>query len=193
MGVVAGVDAHKDEHHAAVPDAQGRLLATAAFSTTTSGYARLITWLRAHGQIERIGIESTGAFAAGLVREFRRGGITVVEVNQPHPHARHRLGKSDPIDAELAARAASSGEAKASPLDCASSHLVTFATTLERLIQGAARLALSIRSSSSARLVQEYAPVHRVSRDLAVAPHSLESYPHDVADTDPAERGQVQQ
>src|SRR4029079_8194142 len=40
-------------------------------------------------------------------------GITVVEVNQPHAHARQRLGKSDPIDAELAARAALSGTATA--------------------------------------------------------------------------------
>jgi hypothetical protein len=38
-----------------------------------------------------------------------------VEVNQPHPHARQRLGKSDPIDAALAARAALSGSATAVP------------------------------------------------------------------------------
>jgi transposase len=42
-------------------------------------------------------------------------GLTVIEVNQPHPHARQRLGKSDPIDAELAARAALSGTATAVP------------------------------------------------------------------------------
>lgn len=42
-------------------------------------------------------------------------GIDVVEVNQSHPHARQRLGKSDPIDAELAARAALSGTATARP------------------------------------------------------------------------------
>src|SRR6266702_3429627 len=43
------------------------------------------------------------------------GGISVVEVNQPHRHARQRLGKSDPIDAELAARAALSHTATAVP------------------------------------------------------------------------------
>jgi transposase len=108
MGAVAGVDAHTDEHHAAVLDAQGRLLGTAAFPTTAAGYARLIAWLRGHGQIDRVGVESTGALATGLVRELRTCGITVVEANQPHPHARHRLGKSDPIDAErlLAPRSA---------------------------------------------------------------------------------------
>ena len=99
--VVAGVDAHTDEHHVAVLDAQGRLLATAAFPTTAEGYSALIRWLRGHGRIERVGVESTGAYAAGLARALLARGIEVVEVNQPHPHARQRLGKSDPIDAEL--------------------------------------------------------------------------------------------
>jgi transposase len=114
-GVVAGVDAHTDEHHVAVLDRQGRLLATGAFPTTAEGYARLISWLRRHGRIEQVGVESTGAYAAGLVRALLALGIRVVEVNRPHPHARQRLGKSDPIDAELAARAALSGTARAVP------------------------------------------------------------------------------
>jgi transposase len=113
--VVAGVDAHTDEHHVAVVDVQGRLLGAAAFPTTAEGYALLISWLRRHGRIDRVGVESTGAYAAGLVRELLVNGIRVVEVNQPHPHARQRLGKSDPIDAELAARAALSGTAAAVP------------------------------------------------------------------------------
>jgi len=114
-GVVAGVDAHLDEHHVAVLDAQGRLLETAAFPTTGEGYARLIGWLRGHGPIDRVGVESSGAYAAGLVRALLAHGIRVVEVNQPHPHARQRRGKSDPLDAELAARAALSRTASALP------------------------------------------------------------------------------
>jgi transposase len=90
--VVAGVDAHTDEHHAAVLDLQGRLLATSAFPTTAAGYAALIRWLRRHGRVERVGVESSGAYAAGLVRALLAAGIDVVEVNQPHPHARQRLG-----------------------------------------------------------------------------------------------------
>src|SRR5439155_19680019 len=114
-GVVAGVDAHTNEHHVAVLDPQGRLLATAAFPTTSVGYTDLIGWLGQHGTVDRIGVESTGAYAAGLVRALLAEGISVVEVNQPHPQARQRLGKSDPIDAELAARAALSGTARAVP------------------------------------------------------------------------------
>ena len=113
--VVGGVDAHADEHHVAVVDMQGRLLDAAAFPTTAAGYARLISWLGEQGDVDRVGVESTGAYAAGLVRALRAGGISVVEVNQPHRHARQRLGKSDPIDAELAARAALSGTATAVP------------------------------------------------------------------------------
>ncbi len=113
--VVGGVDAHTDEHHVAVVDLQGRLLGTSAFPTTAEGYAHLIGWVRTYGEIERVGVESTGAYAAGLVRAMLAEGIQVVEVNQPHRHARQRLGKSDPIDAELAARAALSGTATAMP------------------------------------------------------------------------------
>ncbi len=113
--VVAGVDAHTDEHHVAVVATQGPLLGTAAFPTTAEGYAGLISWVRGHGEVDRVGVESTGAYAAGLVRALHAGGIKVVEVNQPHPHARQRRGKSDPIDAELAARAALSGTATAVP------------------------------------------------------------------------------
>ncbi len=113
--VVGGVDAHTDEHHVAVVDLQGRLLGATVFPTTAAGYALLISWLRSHGKVERVGVESTGAYAAGLVRALRVDGISVVEVNQPHRHARQRLGKSDPIDAELAGRAALSQTATAVP------------------------------------------------------------------------------
>jgi transposase len=113
--VVAGVDAHTDEHHVAVLDTRGRLLAAAAFPSTAAGYRELIGWLRGQGEIEQVGVESTGAYAAGLARALLAERIRVVEVNQPHPHARQRLGKSDPIDAELAARAALAGTATAIP------------------------------------------------------------------------------
>jgi transposase len=35
--------------------------------------------------------------------------------DEPQPHTRRRLGKSDPLDAELAARAALAGRARAIP------------------------------------------------------------------------------
>jgi transposase len=60
-------------------------------------------------------VESTGPYAAGLVRFLRSRGVAVVEVNQPHAHTRRRRGKSDPIDAEMAARQALSGHATVVP------------------------------------------------------------------------------
>ena len=103
-GIVVGVDAHTDTHDAAALDQQGRLLATATFSADTAGYRRLVDWIAAWGALSAIGIESTGSYAAGLVRHLRELGIEVLEVNQPHPHTRRRRGKNDSIDAESAAR-----------------------------------------------------------------------------------------
>ena len=113
--VVGGVDAHADTHHAAALDQRGALLATASFPTTTPGYAQLLGWLRAFGQVDVIAVESTGSYAAALVRYLREHGVRVVEVNQPHAHTRRRRGKSDPIDAEMAARLFLAGKARAIP------------------------------------------------------------------------------
>jgi transposase len=59
-----------------------------------------------HGRLERIGVEGTGAFGAGLTRHLRTAGVLVVEVDRPDRKARRAAGKSDPLDAYAAARAA---------------------------------------------------------------------------------------
>ncbi len=113
--VVGGVDAHADSHHAAALDERGALLGSAGFPTTTDGYRALFGWLSGFGGLDVVAIESTGSYAAGLVRYLRSRAVRVLEVNQPHLHARRRLGRSDPLDAELAARAALAGRARAIP------------------------------------------------------------------------------
>lgn len=110
--VVGGVDAHKDTHHAVVVDQHGKLLADQVFPACTTGYRRLHAWLGSFGTIGRVGIESTGSYAAGLTRFLTGAGVAVVEVNQPHRHTRARRGKNDLIDAEAAARKVLSGEAR---------------------------------------------------------------------------------
>jgi hypothetical protein len=75
----------------------------------------LLEWLRSFGEIHAIAVESTGSYAAALVRFLREHDVTVVEVNQPHAHSRRRVGKSDPIDAEMAARLFLAGRAKSVP------------------------------------------------------------------------------
>jgi transposase len=74
-----------------------------------------LDWLSGFGQVQAVAVESTGSYAAALVRYLREHAIYVVEVNQPHAHTRRRLGKSDPIDAEMAARRFLAGKAKATP------------------------------------------------------------------------------
>jgi hypothetical protein len=102
--VIGGVDAHADSHHAAALDDRGALLETKSFNVSAAGYRDLLAWLRSFGAIDRIGVESTGSFAAGLTRHLVAQGVQVLEVNQPHAHTRRRRGKTDAIDAELAAR-----------------------------------------------------------------------------------------
>ena len=88
--VVGGVDSHSDTHHAAALDEPGALLGTQSFPTTRSGYRRLLGWLREFGEIQAIAVESTGSYAAALVRFLREHDITAVEVNQPHESSRLR-------------------------------------------------------------------------------------------------------
>ena len=69
--------------------------------------------MRGCGAVERVGVEGTGSYGAGLTRFLHAAGVTVVEVNRPNRQLRRSHGKSDPVDAVAAARAAQSGAATA--------------------------------------------------------------------------------
>jgi transposase len=103
--VTVGVDTHAEVHVAVATDGLGRRLDTTSVPTTPAGYAELLGWAQGLGQIDAWGIEGTGSFGAGLTRFLRSRGQVVVEVNRPDRQARRRRGKSDPLDAEAAARA----------------------------------------------------------------------------------------
>ena len=103
--VIGGVDTHKHTHYASVVDDQGRVLGHQEFPATDHGYERLLEWMRAHGDVHSIGVESTGSFGATLTRFLRSSGVEVVEVNRPNRLARRLDGKSDRLDAENIARA----------------------------------------------------------------------------------------
>ena len=115
VGVVGGVDTHRDFHVGAVVDGAGRLLGSAQFGADTSGYAQLVAWMESWGRICRVGVGGTGSYGAGLTRHLTEAGIGVVEVNRPNRQLRRRRGKDDTTDAEAAARAALNGEATALP------------------------------------------------------------------------------
>jgi transposase len=113
--VIGGIDTHKDVHVAAVLDELGRLLHTRSFATTTSGYRQLHRWLCEHGEVLAVGVEGTGSWGAGVSRFLRARGLNVIEVNRPNRQIRRRKGKSDTVDAEMAARAVLAGDATVTP------------------------------------------------------------------------------
>jgi len=106
---VGGVDTHLDTHVAAVVDPNGGVLGVESFPTTPAGYSALSGWLTSFGPMERVGVEGTGAYGAGLARHLAEHGLIVIEVDRPNRQARRRNGKSDELDAVEAARGALSG------------------------------------------------------------------------------------
>ncbi|MEM8271051.1 hypothetical protein Q4R99_18685 [Morganella morganii] len=78
----------------------------------------LLDWARSFGSLERAGIEGTGTYAAALTRYIIKNGIYVVEVNRPDRSKRRLEGKSDPLDAENAARTVLSGSNTKNAVRC---------------------------------------------------------------------------
>jgi hypothetical protein len=98
--VVGGVDTHKDLHVAAVVDDNDQVLGTQSFATTRQGYKLMLTWMRSFGDLQRIGVECTGSYGAGLLRYMQTAGVDVLEVTAPDKLDRRRRGKNDDFDAQ---------------------------------------------------------------------------------------------
>ena len=113
--ITGGVDTHSEVHVAAALDPVGGLPGTREFPATAAGYASLLGWLAGFGDVALAGVEGTGSYGAGLARYLARRGVRVVEVDRAGRQDRHRQGKSDPLDAVSAARAAQSGRAAGKP------------------------------------------------------------------------------
>jgi transposase len=113
--VTGGVDTHGKTHHAAAVDQTGRVLGDQQFPATAAGYRALLAWLRCLGRLVKVGVEGTGTYGAGLARYLATEGVALVEVDRPDRKTRRSKGKSDPIDAIAAARAALSGQAAGTP------------------------------------------------------------------------------
>jgi transposase len=113
--VTVGVDTHGDVHVGAAVDDLGRILGTVQVTADERGYRDLLRFGEGLGSVERFGVEGTGAYGAGLARYLRGKGHQVVEVDRPDRRTRRARGKSDPVDAEAAARATLAGTARGSP------------------------------------------------------------------------------
>jgi transposase len=113
--VTLGVDTHKDLHVAVTLDQVGRRLGVASFGTDDAHHPGLWAWASDFGPITQAGVEGTGSYGYRLAQFLTGSGVQVFEVNRPNRITRRRRGKSDPVDAEAAARAVLAGDATATP------------------------------------------------------------------------------
>jgi transposase len=103
-----GVDTHKHVHVAVALDRLGAQLDNRRVETSETGYRSLLAWALELG-VPAFAVEGCGSYGAGLVRFLQRAGVAVWECERPRRHERRR-GKSDLIDAALAARRLLTGE-----------------------------------------------------------------------------------
>ncbi|MBT2550819.1 transposase [Arthrobacter sp. ISL-65] len=104
---VVGVDTHARTHtFTTVHASTGAVVDTAAFPATSSGMDRAITWIRRRTGGQRVfaAVEGTSSYGGRLTQALLAAGIDVGEVRPPSRSSRALTGKSDPIDAEAAAR-----------------------------------------------------------------------------------------
>jgi transposase len=80
--VIGGVDTHKDAHYASVIDDQGRLIGHQELPATDGGNRDGLGWLRSHGQVLAIGVESSGSSGPTLTRALTKAGEHVIEANR---------------------------------------------------------------------------------------------------------------
>jgi transposase len=144
--VNVGVDTHLELHVAVALDHLGRRLDELTVPTTEAGYGELLRWAEALGNLERVGIEGAGSFGAGLARFLRKAGVEVLEVGRPKRRDERRSGKSDPIDAELAARAVLAGTAIGEAKDSEGT------VEMIRVLRAARRSAVKARAQAAKQL-----------------------------------------
>jgi transposase len=111
--VAIGVDTHKEEHVAVACDRLGRQLDSFVLPATSRGYLGLWAWAQALGE-PVFAVEGAGSYGAGLARFLAAAGGRVYECERPARRERRR-GKSDLIDAALAARRLVAGQGLSAP------------------------------------------------------------------------------
>jgi transposase len=104
VDAVVGGDTHRDTHTLEITSPIGSPIASVTIPNTDAGFAAALTWITRHAPGSRVvvGLEGTRSYGIGLARALKSAGLQVVEVERPKRGVRRR-GKSDPIDAHLAA------------------------------------------------------------------------------------------
>lgn len=140
--VVLGVDTHLDKHVGVIVDGLGKFLGNLSIETNSTGYQQLLKWAQSFGDLQRAGVEGTGTYGAGLARFLSEQGVQVLEINRPDRSMRRFRGKSDPTDAESAARTVLSGSS------CAIPKLQSGAAEAMRIVSVARRSAIKARTQA---------------------------------------------
>src|SRR2546423_9582172 len=115
LGMVVGVDTHKDSHSAALVDAMGALVAATDLGANRKGYRRLLEWARCRGPQRTWVVEGTGSYGAGLASFLAAAEEVVYEGDRPQRRKPGASGKSDQLDAIKVAREALAREHHALP------------------------------------------------------------------------------
>lgn len=105
---VVGIDTHARSHTLCVVHcATGAVVDTAKFPTTKPGLNRAVEWIRKRASGSLLAaVEGTSSYGASITTALVEAGITVTEVRPAAKTTRAHAGKSDTIDAEVAARSA---------------------------------------------------------------------------------------
>lgn len=165
--IIGGVDTHTATHHAAVIDARGRILGDSEFPATSAGYVAMLTWMRSYGKLSQVGVEGTGAYGAGLTRFLHERDVEVLEVPRPDRRLRRQHGKSDPIDAEAAARTVLAGKASGAP----------------KLADGPIEAIRMLRVTRGGAVKARTAAINTLRAVLVTAPDALRSQLHGLSTT----------
>jgi transposase len=99
--VAIGIDTHRDGHVAVALDRLGAGRGSLSVAADAGGYLALWRWALELGE-PAFAVEGTGSYGAGLARFLVTAGAEVYECERPR-RAERRRGKSDLIDATLAA------------------------------------------------------------------------------------------
>ncbi|HYN52160.1 MAG TPA: IS110 family transposase [Thermoleophilaceae bacterium] len=106
--VAIGVDTHRDAHVAVACDRQGRQVGSLRITASGDGYLRLLSWAQRLGE-PAFAVEGSGSYGRGLARVLEAAGMSVFECERPQRRDRRR-GKSDLLDATLAAKRLVAGD-----------------------------------------------------------------------------------
>ena len=147
--VFAGVDARKDAHTLCLLDHMGRAIGTFRFAADAKGCDALAGKIGGPATCVGVGVEGTGSYGAGLTRRLLELRCRVYEAMVPG-RARRKPGrpKSDPADAEAAARQVLAGVDPSKPKDRSgrTEELRRLMIARDRLVQAASAMINAAKS-----------------------------------------------